>query len=144
MIGRLHIAQAVYAETVGRGRLTADNLLALGNIEHHALTSGEVDDFVQANCVQNLHVGDRESLYLCRHVNVTVLLTDDLAVRQAAKRLGITPVASVGIIARAHHNRTISLQQAEQHILGLYNSSTLFVARTIVDIAIAELRQWAG
>jgi predicted nucleic acid-binding protein len=69
-----------------------------------------------------------------------VLLTDDLAVRRAAKALSLTPVGSLGVIAKAYRIGRISLAAAERHLRELYTVSSLFVTQTIVDLAIERLR----
>jgi predicted nucleic acid-binding protein len=68
-------------------------------------------------------------------------LTDDLAVREAAKRLGLAPVGSLGVVIRAHRLGRISLADAERHIADLYDVSSLFVTRAIVELAIEHLRE---
>ncbi len=77
-------------------------------------------------------------------VGVPILLTDDLAVRDAAKRLGLTPVGSLGVIVRAYRLGHIILTQAEHRIAALYDASSLFVTRAIVELAIEQLHERAG
>ena len=77
--------------------------MGLSSIHRHALPSGEVFQFVQEQGLEALQAGDTECLYLCQQLSVPTLLTDDLSVREAAKRLSMTPVGSLGIIVRAHH-----------------------------------------
>ena len=79
-------------------------------------------------------------LYLCRKRGIPTLLTDDLAVRYAAKRLNLTPVGSLGIVVKAFQKGIISLQDAEDYVTDLYDTSSLFVTRTIADLAIEQLR----
>jgi predicted nucleic acid-binding protein len=52
--------------------------------------------------LERLHAGEQECLFLCQHVRVSVPLTDDLAVREAAKHLHLTRVGSLGAIVRAY------------------------------------------
>ncbi len=101
----------------------------------------EVEQFIQENGLDDLHRGERECLFLCRQIGVTVLLTDDMAVREAAKRLKLTPVGSLGIVVRAYQQEHIPRMDAEHHITALYEVSSLFVTRTIVELAIQQLRQ---
>jgi predicted nucleic acid-binding protein len=76
----------------------------------------------------------------CSKLRVPVLLTDDLAVRRAAKAIGLTPVGSLGIVARAHYLGRIAREAAEKYLQELYTVSSLFVTQTIVDLAIERLR----
>lgn len=56
---------------------------------------------------------------LCSMLGVPVLLTDDLAARDATKVLGLTPVGSLGIIARACQMGRITTDEAERRLLDL-------------------------
>ena len=143
LFDHLYIPQAIWWETIGQGRVAEANLLELGNIEKRSPTQIEVDRFVQDNGLGTLHAGECESLYVCRQIGITSILTDDLAVREAAKRLQLTPVGSLGVVIRAYQSEIISLEEAERHILDLQDVSTLFVTRTIAELAIAELHQRA-
>jgi predicted nucleic acid-binding protein len=138
---QVHIPQAVWEEILDRGRLTRADLSSLPNVHSHTLLSGEVEQFVLENSLAELHAGERECLCLCRAVGATVLLTDDLAVREAAWRLNVQPVGSLGVIVRASLNKLISLDEAEQRIVQLYEASSLYVTRTIVELAIQQLSE---
>jgi len=139
----LHIPDAVWSETVGQARISQADALGLGNVQQHSLPQEDVAQFIRKNSLKDLHAGERECLYLCRRVGVPILLTDDLAVREAAKRLKLTPVGSLGIVVRAYQLRRISLTDAERHIADLYDVSTLFVTRAIVELAIEQLHRHA-
>lgn len=139
----LHIPDAVWSETVGQARVSQADVSGLGNVQRHSLSQEEVTQFIQKNGLEDLHAGERECLYLCQRVGVPILLTDDLAVREAAKRLKLTPVGSLGIVVRAYQLGRISLTDAERHIADLYDVSTLFVTRTIVELAIEQLHRHA-
>jgi predicted nucleic acid-binding protein len=76
-------------------------------------------------------------------MGVLTLLTDDLAVREAAKTLNLVAVGSLGLVMRVYKLGRISLADAEQHILALYEVSSLFVTRAIVEMAIEGLREQA-
>jgi hypothetical protein len=54
--------------------------------------------------------------------------------------LGITPVGSLGIVARLFKEQFIPLDQAEKFLLNLYQISSLYVTKTLVDLVIEELR----
>jgi predicted nucleic acid-binding protein len=140
---RLHIPGAVWRETVGQARVSGSDILEVGNVQQHTLSVIAVDRFVAQHRLEKLHSGERECLYLCRQIGVSVLLTDDLAVRESAQRLGLTPVGSLGVVVRAYHIGRLSLSSAEQHIIALYETSSLFVTRTIVDLAIEQLHKRA-
>lgn len=125
-------------------RVPRDDVLKLSTVQRHTLSQSEVTRFTQENSLEDLHDGERECLYLCQQIGVSILLTDDLAVRDAAKRLNLTAVGSLGIVVRAYRLGHISLADAEQHITDLYDVSSLFATRTIVELAIEQLRKHSG
>ena len=135
-----HMPDAVWQETVGQDRVPGTSILQLENLNQHTLPNTSVARFVQENDLSELHSGEQESLYLCREMGIPLLLTDDLAAREAAKRLGITPIGSLGIIVKAYHLGQIALEEAERYIAALYDVSSLYVTRTIVELAIEQLR----
>ncbi len=137
----LHIPEAVWTETVGQGRIQSEDIFGLGNIQRHTLPQSEMTQFIANYNFEEIHLGERECLYLCQQIGVSTLLTDDLAVRKAAKSLNLKPVGSLGIIARAYHQGLISVDEAEEHLLKLYDESSLFVTKAIVDLAIKQLHK---
>jgi predicted nucleic acid-binding protein len=140
IFGNLHVPEAVWAETVECGRTSSEDLLKLSKVERHNIPHNDITRFVEKNNLRDLHSGECECLYLCRQIGVPILLTDDLAVREAAKRLKLVPVGSLGIVAKAYHLGKISMAHAQQNILNLYDMSSLFVTKVIVEIAIEQLR----
>lgn len=135
----IHIPDAVWSETVERGRTPQTEVLRSGNIQRHALSQVEIARFIEENGLEGLQAGESECLYLCRLISVPILLTDDLAVRKAAKRLSLTPVGSLGVVVRAYRVGHIPLAEAERRIVELYDVSSLFVTRAIVELAIEQL-----
>ncbi len=74
-------------------------------------------------------------------MRVPLLLTDDLAARGAARKLGIRPVGSLGIIVRSYRLGRVSLSEAQDRIEQLHSVSTLFVTRDLIDLALAQLAE---
>ena len=130
----LYIPGAVWAESSDKINSPPLNL---NNIRHHTLAASDVDHFVQTYSLSNLHVGERESL--CNQLDIPLLLTDDLAVREAARRLCVRPVGSLGIVVRGYKEGVLTYSEAEKSLIALYEESSLFVTRTIVEIAIEQL-----
>jgi predicted nucleic acid-binding protein len=136
----LHIPDAVWWEAVRPNRVRAVDLPELRNIHRHTIPQDQVTQFLQETGLEGLQTGDVESLCLCQHLQVSTLLTDDLSVREAAKQLSLTPVGSLGIVVRAYRVGHISLVDAKRYLNALYDTSSLFVTRVIVDLAIEQLR----
>ncbi len=97
--------------------------------------------FRRAHSLEGLQRGECTALYLCLALKVGIVLTDDLAARRAAERLGLRAVGSIGIVARGCRLRMITLEQAEVLLWGLYRESSLFVTSVIVELALEELRK---
>jgi predicted nucleic acid-binding protein len=132
----LHIPEGVWLEADRPSTIRKDLAFA----RRHALAKDEITSFTSGNRLEKLQAGERESLLLCSKLAVPLLLTDDLAVRRAAKALGLTPVGSLGIVARAYYAGRIGRDAAEHHLRELYTVSSLFVTPAIVDLAIERLR----
>jgi len=139
----LHVPDAVWFETVARGRISRTDLSNLQNIQRYSLTESEVEQFVKENNLSKLHAGEQECLHVCVTKHISMLLTDDMAVRDAARRLHIVPVGSLGIVVSAFKREEITLQEAESYIGDLYGVSSLFVTRAIAELAIEQLRSAA-
>lgn len=131
----LHIPEGVWREAERPATIRE----ALQSASRHTLALEEIERFTAEHRLEKLQAGERESLLLCSQLGVPVLLTDDLAVRHAAKRLSLTPVGSLGVIAKAYRMDRISREEAERHLRDLYLVSSLFVTQTIVDLAIEGL-----
>ena len=140
----LHVPEAVWSESVQPGRAEAGALLALGTIRRHQLTPSDVARFIDENRLGYLQAGECEALYLCKKIVARTLLTDDLAVRNEAQKLGVVPVGSLGIVIGAYHKGHVTLAQAELYLQALYSVSSLFVTRAIVELAIEKLRLQNG
>lgn len=139
----LHVPDAVWIETVTKGRISKADISSLLILQRHSLSESEVEQFVRQNGLSELHSGERECLFICLQKGISILLTDDMAVRDAAKRLRIVPVGSLGIVVSTFKEKQITLEEAEQHIYDLQDVSSLFVTRTIAELAIAQLRSLA-
>ncbi len=138
----LHIPEAVWDETIGTNKLKAVDLAGIKSSVHkHSLDPERVQSFIQEKGLHRLQLGEIECLYLCLERGIPLILTDDLAAREAAKSLGIIPVGSLGIVVRAYKSGLLSLGEAEQKLSDLYEVSSLFVTRTIVELAIEQLHK---
>lgn len=135
----LYIPNTVWQEATSSGRVSPAELQALPNIRRCDLSPEGVTQFARGNSLTHLHAGECESLYVCIEDKVSLLLTDDLAVRDAAKSLGLTPVGSLGVIVSAYRVRMITIPVAEQYIFDLQDISSLFVTRAIVELALESI-----
>lgn len=116
---KLFVPQAVWLETVEQKRVSEDDLSKEASVERFSLVQSEVAQFIKANNLNELHAGEQECLCLCKGRGIDTLLTDDLAVRDAARRLNLVPVGSLGIIVKAFKQEIMTLQDAEHSIMDL-------------------------
>lgn len=137
------VPDAVWSEAVGNGSVSYKALSSHCNIKRHSIELTALTAFIDENKFYDLHAGERECLFLCIQTGVRTLLTDDMTVREAARKLDIIPAGSLGIIVKACHLGLIPLADAEQRIIALYDASSLFVTETIVDLALEQLRRLA-
>jgi predicted nucleic acid-binding protein len=136
----LYLPEAVWNETVRRGRLPSKELLKFGNVQNCTVSSDDVTSFLEEHGFTDLHLGESECLCLCEQLKVPLFLTDDLAAREAAQKIGFTPVGSLGIVAKVFHKGEISLAEAERYLIDLERTSSLFVTDIIVQQALVRLR----
>jgi predicted nucleic acid-binding protein len=111
------------------------------SFRRHAFPPGEVESFVAEHGLSGLQRGECEALCLCRGLGIPLVLTDDLAVREAAKALRIVPVGSLGVIARAFDVGLISLAEGEKRVADLYDVSSLYATRAIIDKVLERIRK---
>jgi len=58
-----------------------------------------------------------------------------------AKRLGVRPVGSLGVIVRGWREGRLTRTEAEDLLVVLDESSTLFATRAIIELAREQLRE---
>lgn len=135
----VHISHVVLAETTMPKRVDPKRLATLGHLRNHQVTISDVERFVAEKNLAHLHLGERTSFYLADGLKIGIVLTDDLAVREAAKVLGLRPVGSLGVIARACASDLLGVESAVNRMRDLQERSTLFVTPQIVEFAIETL-----
>ena len=141
LFDKLLLPDAVWDEAVVNGSVPRASLEQLPCLARTSAVESEVLRFIQANSLNDLHRGERESLFVCSQQSIPLLLTDDLAVRDAAKRLGLTPIGSLGVIVRAFRCGRLTKFAAEQCLRDLQSVSSLFVTPAIVEMAIEQLHR---
>ena len=98
----LLIPDVVWSETVEQGRVLEADVVGLDNVQRVTLSQAEVTQFTHNSDLGSLQAGECHCLFLCQLREVPLLLTDDLAVREAAKRFNFPAVGSLGIVVRAY------------------------------------------
>ncbi|GBC98812.1 hypothetical protein HRbin17_01327 [bacterium HR17] len=134
-------SEQVVKEVTMPGRVPENCINTLANLVIHPVTLMDIFDLRGQLVGFDLQEGELSGLYLCRQLNITLFLTDDLEARRAAKFLGMEPHGSVGIIALAYHEGKLTMPQTKEALYALLNKSTLFLTPAIVEQAIQLLEQ---
>jgi hypothetical protein len=89
VVAPLHALEEVWREVAAHGGPPETDLLSIGlGREPHPV---DIESFIETADLGRLDRGERECLRLCRRLEIPILVTDDLAARDAARRLSITP-----------------------------------------------------
>lgn len=125
---RLYIPETVYEELERGGVPNSLSSLSFERVvpESPFPQTGELD------------VGERAALAVTRECN-GILLTDDLAAREAAIEHGLDVRGSLGVIARAHAVGVIDRDGAASRMRSLQRDTSLFVTTTIIERGIRLL-----
>lgn len=110
----------------------------LDNTKIIKVSSRETKSFNKKLDKFKLHEAEIDALYLAKKLNKT-FLTDDLDARDAAQMLRIDVHGSIGIISLFYKSNIININEAKKLINYIYERSSLFISKAIVDIAINEL-----
>ena len=85
-----------------------------------------------------LDVGERAAIAVAEERGV-VLLTDDLAAREAASDAGVEVHGSIGLIALGHARRLLDKDEAASLMRALQRETSLFVTEAVVEHGIQIL-----
>ncbi|MBI5391063.1 nucleic acid-binding protein [Candidatus Woesearchaeota archaeon] len=86
-----------------------------------------------------LQLAEATALILAKEEKVKLFLTDDLDARTVAKRLGLEPHGTIGIIVRAYRERLLSRDEAINKVSALQETS-LFITKDLIMWAIEKIR----
>ena len=73
--------------------------------------------------------------------SLVTLFTTKLKVKKVFYQMSYIGVGSLGVIIKSYNENIISFSQAENYIMNLYEISSIFVTKTIVELVIEELRK---
>jgi len=142
VFSKIYIPKEVFKEVCTAGKQGEKELKKAENVEILEVSGKNVGNIKKKVKGFKLDEGELQALCLCNKLK-KIFLTDDWDAREASKTFGLEVHGSVGIITRAYREGLINFQRAEKALSDLYNVSSLFVTKTIIDEAIEELRKFA-
>ncbi|GGL25409.1 hypothetical protein GCM10009037_06240 [Halarchaeum grantii] len=125
----LLVPETVYEELAAGG--VPD---ALSDLPHR-LVDADVDS---ARPPGDLDAGERAAIAAAEERGI-VLLTDDLAAREAASDVGVDVHGSIGVIALGHGRGLLDRDDAASRMRALQRETSLFVTEAVVERGIRML-----
>ncbi len=98
-----------------------------------------------ANALMNqfsLDLGEAEAIALALQERVNYFLTDDLDARTVANIYNLEVHGTIGIVLRAFKENLLKKNEAIGKIKELYEKSSLFITRDIVEYVIKEIEMF--
>jgi predicted nucleic acid-binding protein len=125
----IHAPVQVSEEVAGHVPLMQMAVLAGRDVSVDEVAEHEIAVVRQAfSASLTLHEADLAALALARRLAPDLVLTDDLATRQAVEVQGQIPMGSVGILLRAYKAGLLDAAALDQAIDGLFVHSTLYLS----------------
>lgn len=88
-----------------------------------------------------LQMGEATAISLAKGENIGLFLTDDLAARIIAKRMGLEPHGTLGMLVRAFRIGVLSKSETIA-LLHKLPSTTLFITTDLIQWAVKEVNQY--
>jgi len=142
IFSKVFIPKRVYEEISIVDKPGKEELKKAQNIKVVMVSSKDVENLRKELGDFKLDEGELHSLFLCKKLKIDYFFTDDLEARRAAKYLKFDVHGSAGIIALTYKKGLISLEKAKKALNDLYEISSLFITKAIVDMAIGELERF--
>jgi len=93
------------------------------------------------NAQFGLGFGEAAAIALCKELGIELLLTDDLDARTVAKKFGLLPHGSVGILLRAFKKKIFSKKETMGLIRNLKTDSSLYITNDLIEYVMQEVQK---
>ncbi|MEM4251604.1 MAG: DUF3368 domain-containing protein [Candidatus Bathyarchaeia archaeon] len=145
---RIWIPSAVYDEAVSRGKalqIPDASIIerAVGDWIIKEEIEAEADSaysFLDQN--ERMGRGEKEALKLCRQLNASFFIVDDMEARRAAKILKIRPIGTCGVLVQAYRRRLVTATEAEEILHSLvraqFRTSPSLYRRILHEIGLLQ------
>lgn len=139
LFSSIAIPDAVEAELQRYG-IGAAPLAGAGLAIHVATPSSQAADRIRADCAElRLQEADQAVLALALDLACPTVLTDDLDLRDAYRRFGITPVGTIGVLFRSWATRQLDRAELERTIRSLFAESSIHLSPAFRAYILARL-----
>lgn len=127
------IISQIIQEELSKYRLKINNNITIAKINN--------DQVAMLSQRYLLELGESSAIWLCKSLNIPLLLTDDLNAGEVAQALEIKPVGTLGIIMRGYREKIISQKEAIELLNKLHKESSLFITSELINYAIKEVKR---
>ncbi|KXB00903.1 hypothetical protein AKJ45_00970 [candidate division MSBL1 archaeon SCGC-AAA261F19] len=90
-----------------------------------------------------LGLGEAEAITLSIEEDISLIFTDDLDARTAAKRYDLEPHGSIGILLRAYREGLLPEEETIESIQKLHSTSSLYLTLDLVKRGIKAVRGYS-
>lgn len=95
-------------------------------------TVSQVGSASVQEAIGRLHQGELEVMILAQKNKADAVLMDDLLARRHAKRLGLLPIGTVGVLLLAHHRGHLSAQAVVDYLDELHNEHGMYLSEAVI------------
>jgi predicted nucleic acid-binding protein len=137
IFGKIYLAEAVYNETVTSGR-------ELGGAKREVSTATwietvKVQDRLAVDVLlDELDLGEAETIVLAREINADWVLMDEKKGRRKLKHLGVQKIGTVGILLKAKNLGFISIIKNDLELLRQQGFS---ISQSVLDTVLAQAKE---
>lgn len=89
-----------------------------------------------------IDIGEASAINLALQEKINLVFTDDLEARDTAKKYGLDPHGTIGLIIKAFRKKIISKETAIKKIKELEKRSSLFITKDLINKIIDELKNF--
>jgi|SRR3989338_2016047 len=133
----LNIFSKVIISTIIREELLKYNIENLP--ENISINSINKDQIILLSEKYSLDIGESSVILLCKALKISLMLTDDLDARGAAKQLDLEPVGTIGIVLRCFREDILNKVEAIKIVKDIYDNSSLFITSDLISYVIKEI-----
>jgi predicted nucleic acid-binding protein len=142
-VGKLSVLEfldEVYTSDEVAGEVGRD-IIESTDIEVKELNPSAKDKAKYISSRNGIELGESTALALAQQVGAGIFFTDDLDARSTAKNLDIEPHGTLALVTRAYSMEAITQEKAVEAVEDLYQDSSLFITRDLVNWAIEKIKE---